>query len=121
MIDIIINIINYFNLDRNLIGNIILFIHASICITYILFLLIITYKPLLWLMIIPLFFQTLFFIVFRGCIVSKLERKLTNDNYTVIDPLLNIIDIDTNNKNRNNATLDIMIIAWIILLYKIIK
>lgn len=121
MINFIIDIIDYFNLDRNFIGNIILFLHATISITYTLLLFIITFRPLLWLMIIPLFFQTLFFIVFRGCIVSKLERKLTKDNYTIVDPILNIFDIETHNKNRNNVTLGFMIILWMILLYKIKK
>lgn len=40
------------------------------------------------------------FISFRGCILSRLEKRFCNENYTVMDPVLKYFDIEANDKNR---------------------
>ena len=42
----------------------------------------------------------LLFNIFKGCILSKLERRFCDDDYTVMDPFLNFLNIPTTNKNR---------------------
>lgn len=41
-----------------------------------------------------------FFNLFGGCILSRLERRFCDDDFTVIDPFLNYFNIPTTNENR---------------------
>jgi len=45
------------------------------------------------------------FITFNGCILTILERKLSHEDYTLIDPILNILSINNSNTNRYDVTL----------------
>lgn len=47
----------------------------------------------------------LMFFIFRGCILSKLEHRFTNDEFTVIDPFLMLIGVDLTNDNRYTYSL----------------
>jgi hypothetical protein len=47
---------------------------------------------------------TMFFL-FNGCILSKLEHRFTNDEFTVIDPLLMLIGVELTNDNRYKYSL----------------
>ena len=40
------------------------------------------------------------FIVFDGCILSRIESALDNEDITVVDPSLEILGLEVNNKNR---------------------
>lgn len=40
------------------------------------------------------------FIVFDGCILSRIESTLDDEDITVVDPVLEILGLDVNNKNR---------------------
>ena len=40
------------------------------------------------------------FIVFDGCILSRIESELDQDDITVVDPLLELTGIEKNHKNR---------------------
>ena len=42
----------------------------------------------------------LLYFVFEGCILSKLEHRFTDDEYTVIDPFLILFKIELTNDNR---------------------
>ena len=59
------------------------------------------------------------FMYFNCCILSLLELKLSkNDNYTIVDIYLELLDIEINNKNRKKftclgSTLNIIIILLI--------
>jgi hypothetical protein len=44
------------------------------------------------------------FIVFGGCILSMVENKICNDDYTIADPILESLDWEKNSKNRFNIT-----------------
>lgn len=41
-----------------------------------------------------------FFFLFHGCIITKLEQRFTTDDFTVIDPFLNFINVELTNENR---------------------
>ncbi len=45
------------------------------------------------------------FIIFNGCILSLLEYRLCNEDYTVVDPYLNLFIVDVNNKTRKKYTI----------------
>ena len=45
------------------------------------------------------------FIIFNGCILSLLEYRLCNEDYTVVDPYLKLLNIDVNNEIRKNYTI----------------
>ena len=40
------------------------------------------------------------FLAFDGCILSKIESEIDDENITVVDPLLEIFYLDVNNENR---------------------
>ena len=42
----------------------------------------------------------LLYFIFEGCLLSKLEHRFTNDEYTVIDPFLVFFNIELTNENR---------------------
>ncbi len=43
--------------------------------------------------------------VLDGCILSRLEQKIMNDDFTVIDPFLELIRVDITNENRKNYSI----------------
>lgn len=61
---------------------------------------------------------TLFYLC-NGCIITKLERVLSDSNYTVIDPILIKLKINPNNINRTKLTLSIMLISTLLTIKKI--
>ena len=46
-----------------------------------------------------------FFIYFKGCFLTRLERNLCGDDFTFIDPLMELYDLELNNKNRFKASI----------------
>ncbi len=46
----------------------------------------------------------LLFIIFNGCILSLLEYRLCNEDYTIVDPYLKLLNIDVNNEIRKKFT-----------------
>ena len=45
------------------------------------------------------------FITFDGCILSMIENKVCNDDFTIADPFLELAGWEKNTKNRFNMTL----------------
>ena len=45
------------------------------------------------------------FFAFDGCILSMIEDKVCNDDFTIVDPFLEYYDWEKNTKNRFNITL----------------
>ena len=41
------------------------------------------------------------FLIFHGCILSKIEHRFTDDEFTIIDPFLEILGIELTNDNRH--------------------
>lgn len=57
----------------------------------------------------------LMFFVFGGCILSMVENKICNDDFTIADPFLELLDIELTSKNRFNISLTIFAIYYIII------
>ncbi len=57
------------------------------------------YYLVFWLVVIG------FHLLCRGCILSRLERWLTQEDVTIVDPLLLLAGLDTSKYNRNAASL----------------
>jgi hypothetical protein len=51
-------------------------------------------------LLIFLFGALISFIVFDGCILSRIESTLDDEDITVVDPMLEILGLEVNNKNR---------------------
>jgi len=51
-------------------------------------------------LLIFLFGALISFIVFDGCILSRIESTLDDEDITVVDPTLEILGLEVNNKNR---------------------
>jgi hypothetical protein len=51
-------------------------------------------------LLIFLFGALISFLVFDGCILSRIESTLDDEDITVVDPTLEILGLEVNNKNR---------------------
>jgi len=50
--------------------------------------------------VIGLFIVMTMFYMFDGCFLSILEKELCNDDFTILDPPLELLNMETNGKNR---------------------
>jgi len=68
-----------------------------------------------WVKIIIYFniFVFFMFFIFDGCILSKLEHCFTDDEFTVIDPFLELINVELTNENRTTYSLYSSIMGFI--------
>lgn len=66
-------------------------------------------------------FVFLLYFLFGGCILSKIEHRFTDDDFTVIDPLLILLNFELTNDNRYNYSLisNIFGCIFMVLLYYI--
>ena len=87
------------SLSNYMIGNLIRSIHGSLPIILIVIIIFGTFNVVIITNII-ITILLVCFILFRGCILSKLERKLCKDDFVITDPLFEILDIEINNENR---------------------
>jgi hypothetical protein len=62
-------------------------------------------KRVVWIVFVLLVIILLMFILFDGCILSMIENKVCNDDFTIADPFLELLDWEKNTKNRFNVTL----------------
>lgn len=50
------------------------------------------------------------FIYFNGCVLSKIEKSVDGEDITIIDPFLNVFNMEKTNKNR-------MIVSYVIVFF----
>jgi hypothetical protein len=62
-------------------------------------------KKIVWVVIFLLTVILFMFFIFDGCILSMIENKVCNDDFTIADPFLEVLEWDKNSKNRFNVTL----------------
>lgn len=55
----------------------------------------------------------LMFFIFDGCILSRLEMRFADDDFTVIDPFLELARIEVTNENRKKYSLYSSIVGFI--------
>ena len=70
----------------------------------------------MWFNIIVVFNIIVFilFFIFHGCILSKIEHRFTDDEFTVIDPFLELIQVELTNENRSKYSLYSSIMGFIL-------
>jgi hypothetical protein len=59
------------------------------------------------LVIVALFFGFAYFIMFDGCVLSKLEQTLDSEDITIVDPFLEMARFEKSNTNRMRLSLGI--------------
>jgi hypothetical protein len=60
-------------------------------------------------------------ILFRGCIITRVERRLSNTDITVVDPILYLANIDRTKETRYSLTLGLSIGLMVSMILTIIK
>jgi hypothetical protein len=107
-------------LSQKSIGVIIRTFHMSAPINFIIILLFASHLMCVLTMIFLVFVACMFY-TFDGCFLSILEKELCNDDFTIIDPNLEILNMEVNNKNRLYISniIGIVYILSICLLYYI--
>jgi hypothetical protein len=68
-----------------------------------------------WVVIFLLVVIFLMFFIFDGCILSMIENKVCNDDFTIADPFLEVLEWDKNTKNRFNVTLVVGLSYYIVI------
>jgi hypothetical protein len=104
MLDFAENIINQSNLSKKSVGIVLRSLHFTIpVIIAILF----VFGSIRVFKMVFVFNVIVFilFITLDGCILSRLEQKIMNDDFTVIDPFLELIRVDITNENRKNYSI----------------
>ena len=76
-------------------------------------------KVILEILLVLLIIVITLFYFCNGCIITKIERYLSNSNYTVIDPFLEKLGIKLTRDNRTKITLTIFSLSLFITLYKL--
>lgn len=71
-------------------------------------------KKVVWIAIFLLIVIFFMFFVFGGCILSMIENKICDDDFTIADPYLEALEWEKNTKNRFNVTLLVGLIYYII-------
>lgn len=64
---------------------------------------------------IVLIFLIVLFYIFDGCILSMLENRICEDNYNIVDPVIELYNIENNYINRINISY--YILGMFIILY----
>ena len=106
------------NYKQKLLYRVILIIHSLFCCC--LFLGWLSNKELtLEILLVSLLITLTLFYLCNGCIISKIERYLSNSNFTVIDPLFQKFNIKLTKKKRRRLTLLLFGNSLIITLYKL--
>lgn len=81
-------------------------------------LILVSSKTIVHITLIIIIFIFIMFICFDGCILTRLEKRFSNEDYTIMDPLLNLLNVPINNKNRYKysiyKTLFCFLLIWII-------
>jgi phosphoglycerol transferase MdoB-like AlkP superfamily enzyme len=62
-------------------------------------------KNVVWVVLFLLVIILLMFFIFDGCILSMIENRVCNDDFTIADPYLEALEWEKNSKNRFNVTL----------------
>lgn len=70
-------------------------------------------KRVVWFVLFLLLVILFMFFVFDGCILSMIENKVCNDDFTIADPYLEALEWEKNTKNRFNVTLIVGLIYYI--------
>ena len=71
-------------------------------------------KKVVWFVFFLLLVILFMFFVFDGCILSMIENKICNDDFTIADPFLELLEWEKNSKNRFNVTLIVGLTYYII-------
>ena len=72
-------------------------------------------KKVVWVVFFLLLVILFMFFIFDGCILSMIENKVCNDDFTIADPYLEALEWEKNTKNRFNVTLIVGLIYYIII------
>ena len=102
----------------NLSYTILLYFHALLSF-FLFFGWIIDNRLVLEILFILLIISILLFYLCDGCIITKLERYLSNSNFTVIDPLLTKFNLVLTRKMRTKITLTFFSISLFMSIYKL--
>lgn len=71
-------------------------------------------KKILQILFIMLIISLALYIIFRGCFITKWERKVSKSDFTVIDPVLNFLSIKIDRNSRFYITLYMYMLSLLI-------
>lgn len=70
-------------------------------------------KKIVWIVIFLLVIILFMFFIFDGCILSMIENKICDDDFTIADPFLELLEWDKTSKNRFNVTIIVGLLYYI--------
>lgn len=72
-------------------------------------------KKIVWIVIFLLVIILSMFFIFDGCILSMIENKICDDDFTIADPFLELLEWDKTSKNRFNVTIIVGLLYYIVI------
>lgn len=76
-------------------------------------------RTVLWILFFTLLIGLFLFIINKGCFITRLEYRLGGKGFTVIDPLLNRLGINTSRQSRTYLTMILFLLSLMITTYKL--
>ena len=76
-------------------------------------------RTVLWILFLTLVIGLFLFIINGGCFITRLEYKLGGEGYTVIDPVLHRLGINSSRQNRTYLTMMLFFCSLMITSYKL--
>jgi len=76
-------------------------------------------RTVLWILFLTLVIGLFLFIINGGCFITRLEYKLGGEGYTVIDPVLHRLGINSSRQNRTYLTMILFVCSLMITSYKL--
>ena len=70
-------------------------------------------KNIVWIVLFLLVIILFMFFIFDGCILSMIENKICDDDFTIADPFLELLKWEKTSKNRFNVTIIVGLIYYI--------
>lgn len=72
-------------------------------------------KKMVWVVLFLLVVIFIMFFVFDGCILSMIENKVCDDDFTIADPFLETLEWEKTSKNRFNVTLMVGLTYYVVI------
>ncbi len=61
------------------------------------------------------------FLLLGGCFITRIEKRLSGRDFTVLDPIIKKIGITINRQSRVNITMIMFVVSLVITVYKLSK
>ncbi len=111
-------LVENYNMNKLFIGHLTRNFHTLFILIFILFVIFVSQKDQILYLLIILASIGIVSLIFDGCIMTHFEYKMTRENYTLVDHVVNFFNFEATNNMRKLFSSIIFFILFLILFYK---